>query len=367
MPIPSPAERAFVAALVSVSPEVLVTVPEGDERTLAALEALGARREDSTPRAPALEEQGARREDSPPRAPARVPAGAAGGASALAHLREYLFAEAAPAGPAEPGEAVFFSAPGEGREAVEIARRITEEARDGTPFDRMAVLLRAPVAYSSLFETALHRAGIPAFFARGARRPDPAGRALLLLLDCALEKLSARRFAEYLSLGQVPTPGADGAPPAGRQVWVAADDEALVLGPDDVAPEGQNDQGASSDGEQDADLDGSGAADSAESPVLEGSLRAPWKWERLLVDSAVIGGRERWSRRLTGLAAEQRLRLDELRAEEPDSPRLALIERDLANLEHLERFALPIIERLAALPAQATWGEWIGSSRHSLR
>ena len=45
--------------------------------------------------------------------------------------------------------------------------------------------------------------------------------------------------------------------------------------------------------------------------------------------------------------------------EEPDSPRLALIERDLANLEHLERFALPIIERLAALPAQATWGEWI--------
>ena len=73
----------------------------------------------------------------------------------------------------------------------------------------------------------------------------------------------------------------------------------------------------------------------------------------------MIGGRERWSRRLTGLAAEQRLRLDELRAEEPDSPRLALIERDLANLEHLERFALPVIERLAALPAQATWGEWI--------
>ena len=109
----------------------------------------------------------------------------------------------------------------------------------------------------------------------------------------------------------------------------------------------------------DADLDGTGAADSAESPVLEGSLRAPWKWERLLVDSAVIGGRERWSRRLTGLAAELRLRVDELRAEEPDSPRLALIERDLANLEHLERFALPIIERLAALPAQATWGEWI--------
>ena len=194
-------------------------------------------------RAAALEKQGARREDSTSR-PHACPLGEAGGASALAHLREYLFAEAAPAGPAEPGEAVFFSAPGEGREAVEIARRITEEARDGTPFDRMAILLRAPVAYSSLFETALHRAGIPAFFARGARRPDPAGRALLLLLDCALEKLSARRFAEYLSLGQVPTPGAGGAPPTGRQVWVAADDEALVLGPDDVAPEDANRAGA---------------------------------------------------------------------------------------------------------------------------
>ena len=321
VPILSPAELAFVAALVSGSREVLVTVPEGDDRTLAALEELGARREELPSRAAVLEKQGARRGDS---TPARVPVGAAGGASALAHLREYLFAEAAPAGPAEPGEAIFFSAPGEGREAVEIARRITEEARDGTPFDRMAVLLRAPVAYSSLFETALHRAGIPAFFARGARRPDPAGRALLLLLDCALEKLSARRFAEYLSLGQVPTPDGGGAPPTGRQVWVAADDEVLVLGPGEIAPDGQTAQdAASSDDEQEADLAGSGAADSAESPVLEGSLRAPWKWERLLVDSAVIGGRERWSRRLTGLAAEQRVRLDELRAEEPDSPRLA--------------------------------------------
>jgi len=346
VPISSPAERAFVGTLASGAREMLVTVPEGDDRTLAALEELGARREELT----------ARRGDS---TPARGPAGAAGSASALAHLREYLFADAAPARPAEPGEAVFFSAPGEGREAVEIARRVTEEARDGTPFDRMAILLRAPVAYSSLFETALHRAGIPAFFARGARRPDPAGRALLLLLDCALEKLSARRFAEYLSLGQVPTPDAGGAPPTGRQVWVAADDEALVLGPDDGGPEGQNHQGVDFDAEQEVGLAGSGAADSAESPVLEGSLRAPWKWERLLVDSAVIGGRERWTRRLIGLAAEQRLRLDELRAEEPDSPRLASIERDLANLEHLERFALPIIERLAALPAQATWGEWI--------
>ena len=46
--------------------------------------------------------------------------------------------------------------------------------------------------------------GTPAWFARGTSRPDPAGRAFLALLDCAVEGLSARRFAEYLSLGQVP-------------------------------------------------------------------------------------------------------------------------------------------------------------------
>src|SRR5207247_1144291 len=60
-----------------------------------------------------------------------------------------------------------------------------------------------------------------------------------------------------------------------------------------------------------------------------------------------------------GLAAEMRLRIEELGRDEPDSPRLLSMERDLDNLAHLERFALPVIERLAALPARATWGEWI--------
>ena len=99
---------------------------------------------------------------------------------------------------------VLFSAPGEGREAVEIARRLLQEAERGVPFDQMAVLLRAPQTYLGVLEHALDRAGIPAWFHRGTRRPDPAGRALLALLACADEELSARRFAEYVSLGQVP-------------------------------------------------------------------------------------------------------------------------------------------------------------------
>ena len=52
--------------------------------------------------------------------------------------------------------------------------------------------------------TAFSRAGIPGFFSRGTVRPDPAGRAMLVLLACADEGLTASRFAEFLSLGQMP-------------------------------------------------------------------------------------------------------------------------------------------------------------------
>src|SRR5207245_1721353 len=147
--------------------------------------------------------------------------------SDLTRARDFLFAAAAPPPGAARGDVLFFSAPGEGREAVEIARRILDEARAGTPFDEMAVLLRAPEVYGSLLEVALGRAGIPAWFARGTSRPDPSGRAFLALLDCALEGLSARRFAEYLSLGQVPSLDAAGAPPTARSIWIAPEDETL--------------------------------------------------------------------------------------------------------------------------------------------
>jgi superfamily I DNA/RNA helicase len=71
----------------------------------------------------------------------------------------------------------------------------------------MAVLLRSTERQQGVIEEALERAGIPAWFARGARRPDPAGRAVLALLGCAREGLSETSFAEYLSLGQAPVTG----------------------------------------------------------------------------------------------------------------------------------------------------------------
>ena len=193
------AVRALVAALAARAPSVLATVPAGDRRTRAALERLpGARVEEPGPADPAGSLDRVRRylftADAPP-PPAAGPAGEAAGSAHTAAGRD-------------AGDVTFFSAPGEGRECVEIARRILQESARGVRFDRMAVLVRAADVYAGHLETALSRAGVPAWFARGTRLPDPSGRALLALLACAAEGLSARRFSEYLSLAQVPAPAA---------------------------------------------------------------------------------------------------------------------------------------------------------------
>ena len=240
---------------------------------------------------------------------------------------------------------VVFSAPGEGRECVEIARRIRKEAARGVPFDRMAILLRAPTPYRPLLEEALRRAGVPAWFARGALQPDPAGRAFLSLLACAAEGLSAHRFAEYLSLGEVPLATSEGtpppAPPSGER-WVPPDDELVVLlgQVEEEGPRPEDDPHPPVD-----------------APVQAGTLRAPWRWEELLVEAAVIGGRERWARRLEGLRRELELRLADL--EEAGEAAADRVRRELSDLESLRRFALPLLEELAALPQKAPWGAWL--------
>src|SRR6185295_6749292 len=133
----------------------------------------------------------------------RVP-DAAQSASDLAHLRKYVFTNERPPIREQSGDVTLFSAPGEGREALEIMRRILDEAQAGVRFDEMAVFLRTPQQYLGLLEHAAARGGVPVYFDRGTRRPDPAGRAFVALLSCAVDGLSAKRFDEYLSLGQVP-------------------------------------------------------------------------------------------------------------------------------------------------------------------
>src|SRR5439155_120356 len=80
--------------------------------------------------------------------------------------------------------------------------------------------------------------------------------------------------------------------------------------------------------------------DADERPQVEGTLRAPWKWEEYLVEAAVIGGRDRWLRRLRGLAAELRLPRDALAAAGTDSTFAQTIEPDLEQPQHLQPLAL---------------------------
>lgn len=145
-------------------------------------------------------------------------------ASSLESLQLHLFSgDAVP--PREEDESVtIVSTSGESLECVEIARSIHAAAAEGVPFDQIAILLRSPERHQPLILEALRRAAIPVWCAFGARRPDVAGRTLLALLHCAEEGLSASRFAEYLSLGQVPD---DAAAPA---LWERMLVDAAVIG-----------------------------------------------------------------------------------------------------------------------------------------
>jgi CRISPR/Cas system-associated exonuclease Cas4 (RecB family)/muconolactone delta-isomerase len=302
-------ELRFVEAIARHASAVLALCPRGEEMPLAG--ALGCEAE-------MLD------------APEDGPAGA---------LQQHLFSATRPRAAFTLDD--FFSAPGEGREAVELARRVLELASQGVRFDDIAVLLRSPTAYRAPLEDAFRRAGVPAFFSSGLPRPDPAGRALLALLCCAEEGLSARRFSEYLSLAQVPRPDAAGAPPAARPGFARPESVESLLareGPG-LEPAPSNDEPLNPD-----------------APVVAGQLRAPRRWEQLIIDASVIGGVERWRRRLAGLRA----RKDQERAapttSEGQARRLA---REVADLEALEDFALPLLEELHALPASAPWGPWL--------
>lgn len=327
VPLGSEGEAAFVAALASRAPSVLAVVPTGDERTLGFLErALGV---------------------------AATPLAADPATSALARLQTHLFETTTPA-PAPLDEGVsLHSWPGEARECVEIARRIQQEAARGVPFDRMAIFLHAPRDYTAHLEEALRRAEIPAFFARGTTRPDPAGRALLALLACANEGLSARRFAEYLSLAQVPDPAMQAARAAAPRPFVLpADDE--LLPPSVAEPLAE----AALAAERAADEDEPLPADPTREVVVAGSVPAPWRWEQLLCDAAVIGGKARWEARLAGL--EQEIQLRRAKLGDEDEPRAAQLGATLAQLGHLRAYAMPLIDRLDGLVGRsARWEAWL--------
>ncbi|HEX8031854.1 MAG TPA: PD-(D/E)XK nuclease family protein [Vicinamibacterales bacterium] len=311
----SKAEAEFVKAVIESAESVMVTAPSGDTRTLEELNL-------SRPQPDA-------------------------GTTALERLQQYLFADDTPPIGEQDDSVSLFSAPGEGREAVEIARRLLKEAARGVPFDQMAVLLRAPQTYLGVLEHALDRAGIPAWFHRGTRRPDPAGRALLALLACADEELSARRFAEYVSLGQVPLNEAGNA-----DRWSPPADDVVeaVLPIDDRA-----------DDEQPEDEAKAQAARPETDRDLAGTLRAPWRWEDLIVEAAVIGQLDRWQRRLRGLEHEYDRRIREASSEDPEASRVRALKRDREQLRALRSFAEPILGEMSEWPGAQPWGQWLQS------
>jgi len=313
VPVTDDVTEQLVAACLASARSALATNPAHDTRTQAALERAGGVVE-------VLDE---------------------GALTALTRLRGYLFHRETrpPAGELDDSVQVW-SAPGEAREAIEIARRMLDEARRGVPFDEMAVLLRSPQSYAALLEHACRRAGVPIWSERGAQRPDAAGRAWLALLACGAEGLPASRFAEYLSLGQVPR--------GARQ------DASPVPGEDPFGREG--------DGEEDLPDADVAAPAPGDMQAAADPLRAPWRWERLLVDAAVIGGDPaRWRRRLAGLAASLELQACEAarRDDDPDAPRAVALRAVREDVTRLTAFALPLIDTLASWPREARWGEWL--------
>jgi ATP-dependent helicase/nuclease subunit B len=305
--IPSLSHALLAKHVLSQAPHVLAVAPSGDVPNLRALEAIL----NVEPQEVTLE-------------------------SPLEQIAGSLFALEIER-PAASGHVRFFSAAGEGLECVEIARNIRKLIdQESLHFDQIAVLLRSAERYQPLMEEALRRAGIPAYFTRGVARPDPAGRAFLALLACAQEQCSATRFAEYLSLGQ--TPAFSGAT-RGQGPLPVPDDELLA-----------------------SFVAASAAAATALEPGMEEDaeaafVSAPFAWEKLLVDAAVVGGRSRWQRRLRGLETELRFKLASLNRE--DSSRAAQVERQIEQLRSLSAFALPLIAQLDLLPVEARWGEWL--------
>ena len=357
--------EARVLALLAAGSEALVTAPRRDARSLALLrEAFPELQEQAPPPRTegALARLQARLFDEPSgdEPSAAEPSGAEpSGAEPSAHelsaaepsAHELSAAEPSAQEPSAPelrptgegaalaaGSVVFFSAAGESRECVEVARRCLGHAREGVPFDRMAVVLRAPGLYRAHLVEAFRRARVPARFSRGTVLPDPSGRAFLALLACKAEGFSARAFAEYLSLGVIPTP-IDGAPPPAGESWVAPDEELVPFEGELRLEEEEATQGEEG-------LDG---------PALAGTLRVPRHWESLLVDAAVIGGRERWARRLEQLDANLAREAGTL---DPDDPRGEQLARRREELEALRRFALPLLDALDGLPEAAPWGAW---------
>ncbi len=87
--------------------------------------------------------------------------------------------------------------------------------------------------------------------------------------------------------------------------------------------------------------------------------RSPWRWEAILNDAQVIGGADRWARRLHGHREQLKVRAAAAFKDDPSSPRHEALLRQVSWTDELLAFAGDVIRDMASWPAVDDWGGWI--------
>jgi CRISPR/Cas system-associated exonuclease Cas4 (RecB family) len=315
VPIRHRREARFVETLLALDRAVLVLVPEGDRATRRHLEAMGR--------------LGPAQLGASPRP-----------ASAIESFRARLSDEDAAVELSNDDTVTMFAAPGEAIEAVEIARAILADARRGVPFEQVAIALRAREAYATHVEAALHRAGIPAYFEGGSRRPHPSGRALALLLACKVERGSGRRLAEYLATAELP--------------------RVARTAPEPTLP-ATEDLGRFGDG---APIDEDTPDEPSDRQIERPSLR---RWERLLGEAGVTlaGSSVSLSEYVARRLRSTRTILEDTLVALPEEGASARsrAERDASALADLEACLAPVLQALDAIPLAGSWRQMLDALR----
>ena len=151
-------------------------------------------------------------------------------------------------------------------------------------FDEMAVLVRAPAHYLGLLEHALERAGVPACFERGTRRPHagrpgvpgPAGVRRRRAVGQPVRRVPVARPAAGRRCASRPRGCRPATSCSPRSRRATRRPRRTMPSPSRRSSRPPTTQ-----------------------PAIAGTLRAPRRWEWMLVEAAVIGGDpERWRRRL---------------------------------------------------------------------
>jgi RecB family exonuclease len=94
-------------------------------------------------------------------------------------------------------------------------------------------------------------------------------------------------------------------------------------------------------------------------------VRAPRRWERLLGEASTLEvstgetGVAYYERRLEGLRTALERTRDAVSRDDPASPRIGAIDRDLADLAELRAFATTVLAATDALPDRGPWEAWI--------